>query len=109
MSMYASTVIYEQDQNTKRQPVLTRKKQLGIVQAKRALLKDQFLIGDLHEGDLDEMIVKGSSVLTNEINHARSIPMNERVLIRKESSVLELQKEEDIDTSNVTRGSENNM
>ena len=39
------------------------------------------------------MIVLGSSVLGNEINHARSIPMNERVLIRKESSVMELQEE----------------
>ena len=89
--------------------MLTKAKQLGIAQAKRAILKDQFLIGDIHEGDLDEMIVMGSSVLNNEINHARSISMAERVLIRKESSVLELQKEEDIDTSNVTRGSENNM
>ena len=71
------------------------------------MLKDQFLIGDIHDGDLDEMIVLGSSVLSNEINHARSIPMNERVLIRKESSVMELQEEE-LDSSNCERGSVNN-
>ena len=42
MSMYASTMNYEQEPNTKRQAVLTKAKQLGIAQAKRAMLRDQF-------------------------------------------------------------------
>ena len=49
------------------------------------------MIGEEHDGDLEEVYILGSSVLKKEIQHAQSIPSDERVLIRKESSVFELQ------------------
>ena len=49
------------------------------------------MISEEHEGYLDDIYVVGSNVLDKEIEHAKSIPGHDRVLIRKDSSLLELQ------------------
>ena len=59
------------------------------------MIKAEFLTGDLHDGNLDDLMIKGSSVLEREINHAQSIPSKERILIRNESSILNLKQKND--------------
>ena len=49
------------------------------------------MISEEHEGYLDDIYVVGSNFLDKEIEHAKSIPGHDRVLIRKDSSLLELQ------------------
>ena len=49
------------------------------------------MISEEHEGYLDDIYIIGSNVLQKEIEHAKSIPSHERVLIRKDSSLFELQ------------------
>ena len=41
------------------------------------------MISEEHEGYLDDIYIVGSNVLQKEIDHAKSIPSHERVLIRK--------------------------
>ena len=52
------------------------------------------MISEEHEGYLDDIYIVGSNVLQKEIDHAKSIPSHERVLIRKDSSLLELQQKD---------------
>ena len=95
MSMYAAALKEKAPQTTFRRSQVPQRTLNGLSDAKLKFIKEEFLIGEqMHDGDLGEMIVFGSSVLSNEINHAKSIPSKDRVLIRKESSVFELQQME---------------
>ena len=89
--MYASALNDEIEPPTFRQSSLPKSKLLGLADAKRDLIKKEFHIGDMHDnGLIDDLVVHGSNVLTREINYAKSIPVNERVLVRQDSSLLEL-------------------
>ena len=93
--MYAAALKEKAPQTTFRRSQVPQRTLNGLSDAKLKFIKEEFLIGEqMHDGDLGEMIVLGSSVLSNEINHAKSIPSKDRVLIRKESSVFELQQME---------------
>ena len=90
MSMYASALNDEQEPGTVRKSSLPKSKLLGLADAKRSMIKRHFMVGDMHDGNLDDLVIRGSNVLESEISHAKSIPANERVMIRKESSLFEL-------------------
>lgn len=36
----------------------------------------------MHDGSLEDIFIKGESVLEREIKHAREIPADERVMVR---------------------------
>ena len=48
------------------------------------------MLGDVEDGALDELVVRGSNVLEREISAAKSIPEQERLLVRCDSSIREL-------------------
>ena len=92
MSMYAAALADEAEISSKKQrkTQVPKSKLLGMAEAKRNLLKSQFKLGDFEDGNLDEMVIMGTNVLEKEIDHAKMIPSNMRVLVRKDSSLKEL-------------------
>ena len=46
----------------------------------------------MHDGDLDDLVVRGNSVLEQEVKHARQIPSKERVFVRTDSAMFELRQ-----------------
>ena len=98
MSMYASALNDEIDHPTYRKPAISKSKLLGMATAKRDLIKKEFHIGEMHDGNIDDLVIRGSNVLNNEITFAKSIPSLERVLVRQETSLFELkQASEELD------------
>ena len=53
-----------------------------MAEAKRKMIQKDFHLGEIYDGDLEDIYVKGESVLEKEIKHARKIPADERVMIR---------------------------
>ena len=74
MSMYASAIQDDRQSKTIRQSQIPKEKLLGMAEAKRQMIKSGFKLGDNHDGNLDDMVIRGSNVLRQEINHAKSIP-----------------------------------
>ena len=77
-------------ETTFRQSGMSQKKVLGLSEAKISIIQKEFMTGDQYEGNLDDLVVLGSNKLKNEIKHARSIPEQDRILVRKESALVGL-------------------
>jgi len=45
-----------------------------MAEAKRQLIKNQFALGEDHNGNLDDMVIRGCNVLQKEISAAKQIP-----------------------------------
>ena len=90
MSVYASTMQCENEYGSFRKPVLSKERVLGIAEAKRKMLRKEFHLGAEHDGNLDEMVITGENVLRKEIKCARNIPAEDRVLVRRDESLMEL-------------------
>ena len=66
-----------------RKSSLERNKIKEITARKRNQIEKEFMIGDAPEvGDIDGLIIHGSSVLEKELDYAWSIPENDRVMVR---------------------------
>lgn len=71
MSMFASVMLSTDDENKLRKSQIPKQRQLGLAEAKRSLIQKNFFLGDhMDSSNLDEMVIRGSNVLENEIKAA---------------------------------------
>ena len=67
----------------KRKSSLDIAKMKEIIDRKKKRIQRDFKIGDAPEaGEIEELIIHGKSVLENELEHAWSIPEDQRVMVR---------------------------
>lgn len=95
MSIFASVARHEESGMNSAvfgKTSLSKETKEGLAEAKRKMIYKDFQLGEMHDGDLDDIVVRGQSVLAKEIKHARSIPGEERVFVRTDSSLFELQQ-----------------
>ena len=91
MSIYASVAKHENSVFSNiGKTSLSREMALGMAEAKKKMIRREFHLGEMHDGVIDDMIVKGENVLQREIRCAREIPEDERVMVRKDSSLFDL-------------------
>ena len=91
MSIYASVAKHENSVFSNiGKTSLSREMALGMAEAKKKMIRRDFHLGEMHDGVIDDMIVKGENVLQREIRCAREIPEDERVMVRKDSSLFDL-------------------
>ena len=64
-----------------------------MADAKRKMIRAEFHLGEMHDGFIDDMVIKGESVLNREIRHAREIPVEERVMVRMDSELDKMVEE----------------
>ena len=64
MSVYGSAFNESLDDTTSfRKSVMSKERRLGIAEAKRKQIRDAFQCGDEPDGSLDEMVIRGESIL----------------------------------------------
>lgn len=67
MSVYASAIDAADEYGSFRKSVLPKERQLGIAEAKRKMIKNEFHLGQEHDGNLDDMVIRGENILRKEI------------------------------------------
>eukprot|EP00353_Schmidingerella_taraikaensis_P016397 CAMPEP_0185619942 /NCGR_PEP_ID=MMETSP0436-20130131/52340_1 /TAXON_ID=626734 ORGANISM="Favella taraikaensis, Strain Fe Narragansett Bay" /NCGR_SAMPLE_ID=MMETSP0436 /ASSEMBLY_ACC=CAM_ASM_000390 /LENGTH=71 /DNA_ID=CAMNT_0028259877 /DNA_START=955 /DNA_END=1170 /DNA_ORIENTATION=- len=71
MSVYASAMNEGTEYGSFRKSVLSKERKLGIAEAKRKMIRQDFQLGKQHDGNLDELVIRGQNVLKKEIRNAR--------------------------------------
>ena len=75
-----------------RRSSLEKHKIRELADNKKNTIIKEFKIGDAPEaGDIEELVVYGTNVLDKELDFAWSIPEDQRVMVRQEDLIEELQ------------------